>query len=392
MMIKRIVICIVAFILSGNKNMNAQSLYSAGGIGELRHFLHVRASGIGGSGLALKDKFSANLINPSLWAFLEHSSINGSLIYEGLKFKFNNENYNLDKSQLYNIGLIVKANKKIAIGLGLSPLSDADYKFKKTNEDNSSTEYLTSTGGLSKIMLGFSVSPKQFFSFGFSANYLLGNYEEIWRVTFQNEELNDMNSLVTTYLKGVQLTGGVNIFYKELISVGLVYNTPAELKSGTKIQTNYVTKEVIKNEVKIPESYGIGIVINMRKDLLLSTDYYRKNFKEISSNGTVLSGFKNSDRISLGFEFAPGEVKKYSYRLGAYSYNSYLDNALLGSVTEKALTFGLSRFLKSGAGRIDFAGIVGLKACSSEFISTEKVFRFILAFSGGEEWFVRNRR
>ena len=389
---KKIIICLIIFFVSGIKNINTQSLYSAGGIGELRHFLSVRAAGIGGTGLTIKDEYSPNLINPSLWAFLKNTTINGSLFYEDIKFNHNNENYNLDKSQLYNVGFVIKANTKIAMGLGLSPLSDADYKYKATLSDNSISQHLASTGGLSKIMLGFSVNPKQFFSFGISVNYILGKYEEIWRARFEDSDLSDINNVVSTYLKGYQFTMGANIFVRELMSVGFVYNTPVELNSGTKIQTGYTTREETESIVEIPNSFGFGILFNLRKDLFVSSDYYRRNFKEMTSNGTILVDFKDSDRISFGFEYFPGETKKYSYRLGAYHYNSYLDNPVLGTVKEREITVGFGSLINRAAGRIDFAGVVGSKSCSSGFLSNERIFRLIIAFSGGERWFERDKR
>jgi len=383
---------IIFLIISGSCKIHAQTLYSMGGLGELRHFMTVRSSGLGGTGLSLKDSYSINLFNPSLWSLINNASINGNFLYEGIKFENYDDIYTLGKSQLNGLGFVIKGSKKTAIGIGLMPLSDADYSISMVEADSSLTQHLSSKGGLSKVLLGFSINPKNFISLGLSLNYILGKFEEIWRADFKDESYIDMNNVITRSLKGTQFTLSCGLFLKENLSIGIAYNTTMKLSSSRNISTSYSVYEESDIKIEVPNSFGIGAGFKLNKKVLITGDFFKRNYNKIKYNNSTVNGYKNSNRISCGIEYTPEEEEKHQYRIGGFQFDSYLDDPLIGSIRERAVTLGYGMLFYDNNVRLDFAGQFGIRTSSSEVLSSDKIFRLLISFSGGEEWFVRGRR
>ncbi|RKY88554.1 hypothetical protein DRQ09_02700, partial [candidate division KSB1 bacterium] len=372
------------------KSLNSQSAYSSGGIGELRHFINVRATGLGGSGISLIDEYSMNFVNPSLWSYIKNTTINGSFLYEGITTKVFNNRYNLDKSQFQGAGVVITGEKKFAVGVGVTPLSDADYKIKVLEPDTSKVKFLTGNGGVSKIFLGFALSPRKFFSFGFSLNYILGKFEEIWRVNFKEKEYTYFHSVVQNYINGVDFTVGAVFLIKDILNFGITYNSVMRLNSKLSLTTPYIKeKEEPEAEIRVPNSFGLGASIYLSKRVLLTGDFFRRNFKNLRYNNRRVNEFKNSNRISFGLEFTPQEQKKSSYRFGIYQFDSYLSSSYVRDVRERGITLGYGFIFSGGMARLDMASEFSIRSSHSDVLSSEKIFRFLLSISGGEEWFIR---
>ncbi|KPK89653.1 hypothetical protein AMJ80_09455, partial [bacterium SM23_31] len=91
-----------------NSSVFAQSVYGSFGIGELRYFSSIRAVGMGGAGLAVRDPIAQNQLNPAAWVEVDNVSYGGGICFEGLRFKQASRSNTSNQAVLNTLSLTIR--------------------------------------------------------------------------------------------------------------------------------------------------------------------------------------------------------------------------------------------------------------------------------------------
>ncbi|MFC1554377.1 hypothetical protein ACFL7D_07065 [candidate division KSB1 bacterium] len=385
-----IFVIVITFSVKGN----SQSMYGAYGIGEIRYFSTVRAIGMGGGGLALADPLSQNHVNPALWIYLDNVSYSGGLMSEGLNFEKNSKSFSSKQTSLNSFTFSVKAGSRIALGAGLGPFSDKDYSFETQNDN-----YLRSVegyGGLSSLYFGAAYKISNLLAFGINYSYIFGADYEDWVLDFVNDEFADSYVDILTQKSGGNLSLGLSVEPTQRFRIGGVFQSSMKLKAEKKVATAEDNAEdIFIPDFEIPFSYGIGIEAVINNRLKMIGDYYFWQYEELKVfEGELLQNFRNTSRISAGFEFDPSNnvsdrfPRSLVYRFGAYYQPLYYGDETGLESNEKFLTAGVSLPFNDNFARCDIGLELGIRSSNSDVFGDEKIIRAFLGISGSEIWFI----
>ncbi|MCP4726308.1 MAG: hypothetical protein GY863_14790, partial [bacterium] len=300
--IKTAVLIAVFLIYTGTSY--AQSVYSAYGIGLQRHVISVRATGMGGAGIALPDNIVQNQLNPSLWTEIDYASINAGVVSEGIRFETPEFTKTTGTAAWNQIGFAVRTSRNSAIGIGFHPFMDSDFEF-----NTSTDEYLQSvrsTGGLSIGYAGMAYKFMNFISIGAKFLYYFGSTNENWKLYFVNSNYRatETNRTVSKWGKGFSI--GTTLWLHQRIRIGAVYVAASKLDTEVEIENRsagMLPQIIDKYGTTIPSSFGLGTSLNLYRGIDFALDYFTTKMQDYRYEDDENPGYRNSTRYSAGFEF-----------------------------------------------------------------------------------------
>jgi len=382
------------FVFASSSPAYTQSIFGSYGIGELRYFMHARAAGMGGAGIALRDPLKQNHMNPALWADINTTSLSGGLRYEGLQFNRDSGSSTAQVAGISSFDINIKTTDNFAFGGGLHPYSDTDYKIRSFG-DGYSWE-LEGSGGISMGYLGASYKVRKNISIGVNYVLLFGQETEHWEIDFDDVNLSNTVDTFSRNKWGSGVTLGMKVDVGEKYTFAGMYNLGIDLKSTNRYAYyNAVTKAESGGDASIPASFGIGAVSTVTSQLQLATDIYRWQMSDLTMDWQGDQRFKNSTRYSVGLEFFPqatytsGLLKKMLYRCGYYYWDLYAYDIDNSTVSEQFVSIGFTIPIGQNNARFDLALEAGMRNSGSDAIGSEKIFRLHLDLTGGERWFLR---
>ena len=330
------------------------SPYSVYGVGNLHNGGTAWNRGMGGVGIATRNKRFVNTTNPaSLTArdslsFMSDFTLSSrlSLYSEGDKTGFNTT-FNLE-----NFVISFPMWRNSAFIAGLSPFSDVGYSITDYEVDyytNYRTFKTSGNGGLYQVYAGAAYTLWNRLSLGIQGSYIFGNINKKASTVNSDSSFMDFASGDSLQVNNFSLKAGLQyeqkLSTKSYLTLGATYrmSTPFGghrihyLTNGSFSRTR---EEHLIKEDKLYLGEEIGAGVSFRNSDVWSAEinYIRsdwsnsnfsnvKGFSNVGESVTFTSGIGQS--IKAGFEITPNRndiryfFKRCTYRAGAYYDSSY---------------------------------------------------------------------
>lgn len=355
--------------------------YSIYGVGNLHPGGTAFHQGMGGGGVALRNRRFVNTLNPASvtardsLSFMADFGLSGkNTIYRQNDFKSAHNTFNIND---FVISFPIWG-RKIGMMAGILPFSSVGYNFSYTETrpdlvgivgNNGYTS--SGKGSLNEAFVALGGTLWKRFSVGAQFNYYFGNLSKSNNLIFANDAYRDIYSGYDLKLKGV--TGKFGIQYEQplgdkfYLTLGATYRmrtrlggyatdySYAVLSSQTDTLKNHIDTLAHSRSVSLGDELAVGISLRRGEDWTIQMDYTRSGWGKSGFDqargfaGTGASRFSATTAQSLraGFEWTPNRsdiryfYRRFTYRAGAYYEQAYYK--LNGqNVTGFGLTFGLT--------------------------------------------------
>ncbi|PVX50795.1 hypothetical protein C7377_1111 [Balneicella halophila] len=389
------------------------SPYSRFGIGELATQGTARNKAMGGTGIALRDGFFLNTLNPASYTTLDSTTFlfdlgttGGFTQLESNEAKQNEKQLNLE---YFALGFSLK--KWWGVSAGVRKVTnvgyDLNFDFENENTGNYNTKY-TGSGGINKVYITNAFKLSRNLSIGINTNYNWGKISTTKALRFeggsQGLPFNSEEELTVSNINvdiGVQYQ--LEIKEDKTLNLGATFGNKTDLTGDYKAflyrQHNAYTsdtisyKETDKNTVELPNRFGIGIALNTSKLTVAADAHYQAwgDVATLNTQNTVVSTKMNdSYRLALGMEYTPNKFSgrkffdRISYRAGLYYENSNLE--INGTqLRDYGVTAGLGIPVRSSY--MNLALELGTRGTTDNNLVKEKFARISVSFTLFEAWF-----
>jgi hypothetical protein len=428
---KVLTVCFVTFVTG--LSLHAQdgaftgfTPYSIFGIGDINAQGSAYNAGMGGVGIATRNKRLINYVNPAAvtardsLAFMADMSLaqNNRFFTQGDKSSINNT-FNIK-----NIAITFPITRHSAALLGIAPYSSTGYRYSYILEDPSivgntgnAVYYSTGKGGTYQLFASAGVTFFNRLSLGIEGSALFGSISKENSFAFAKSAYSDIKSGYDLILRGKSLKVGVQ--YEQPLSgsnsiiVGGTYSTGTNIKGsvedyrisfGTSQNDTlrYSLNELgkTKDGVNIPQEFGAGISFNHSDTWKAEINYSRSDWttsgmdvaKGFSVKGSSTFDTRLSQAVRAGFEIVPNrnDIRYYyktcTYRLGAYYEDSRF--AVDGNqIKDIGLTFGASLPVFRYYNSLTFAVNLGQRASATGNLIRERYVNFTVGFNFHDIWF-----
>lgn len=405
--------------------MNTNSPYSHYGIGELSIPGFARGRAMGRTGLALRDHFQLNYLNPASYTsqdtltFLFDFGMNSRYVtYETSDLSQVASNINMDHLA---IGFPLTPWWKASIGV--MPYSYVGYNIREESflQHVGAVDFLyKGSGGLDKLFLGTSFELFHHLSLGANFSYVFGALEVENSVEFPLKRTYSLSKVSSrTLINGFVYDMGLQ-FYQTFaddytLTLGLIFDNKAELgaqriltkknlfagtgtalNDSTFLDPSYILEEdSVSGTVVMPTRMGAGIGLSYKQKILLGLDYYRQDWSQASIMGAS-QGLVNSSSLRAGLEVTPdpealrGYFNLVHYRLGAYTEKTYL--MVNGEqLANSGITFGLGLPLRGGRSSFNMACNMGRRGSLENNLVQEKYVFLSFSVTLHDFWFYKRK-
>ena len=153
---------------------------------------------------------------------------------------------------------------------------------------------------------------------------------------------------------------------------------------------------MVKDIIKLPSTYGIGLSYNQLNKLEVNADYYHAGWSKASFFGSRDQLITDQNRISAGIEYIPDAYsirsywKKVKYRAGIHQENSYL---MLNNnqIKEFGVSFGAGIPFPKSKSTANFAIEFGTKGTTNSNLVKDNYTKFSLYLNFYDYWFVKRK-
>ena len=400
--------------------------YSIFGIGDINTQGSAYNAGMGGVGIATRNKRLINYINPASitardsLAFMADMSVfqNNKYFAQGDKSSVNNT-FNIK-----NIAITFPITRHSAALLGIAPYSSTGYRYSYTLDDPSivgntgnAVYYSAGKGGTYQLFASAGATFFNRLSLGVEGRVLFGKISKENVFSFAKSAYSDINSGYNLTIRGKSAKVGVQyeqpLGGSSSIILGGTYSTGINLKGnvedyrislGTSQNDTlrYSRDELGKTKggVNIPQEFGAGISFNHSDTWKAEINYSRSDWttsgmdvaKGFSVKGSSTFDTRLSQAVRAGFEIVPNrnDIRYYyktcTYRLGAYYEDSRF--AVDGNqIKDIGLTFGASLPVFRYYNSLTFAVNLGQRASATGNLIRERYVNFTVGFNFHDIWF-----
>lgn len=406
----------------------AYSPYSVYGIGDISKQGTAFNKGMGGVGVAIRNRRFINYLNPaavtardSLSFMADFGLVQNNKVFKQGDLKSGNNTFNI-----YNFVMSFPIYRSSAFVVGITPFSDVGYDFSSIETD---PEIIGNTGNITydsygigsiyQVFFGAGVTLWDNLSLGAEALYYFGNIDKVTNMNYSNSSyrsINGGNKIVVN-----ALTGKFGVQYEQKLggnismTVGATYRLGTDMK-GYSTEYRYANLSSVtdtlrhnvdtlaKSGVRIADEIGIGISIRSGEKWMAEFDYLRSDwsksgFDNVNGLGVIGdSQFKStaSQSFRAGFEFVPNRndiryyLKRCTYRAGVYYDQSYykLDG---NNVNTFGITLGLTLPVFRLYNGISLGVDIGQKSSSRNNMIRERYAMFVVGFNIHDIWFRKNQ-
>ncbi len=400
--------------------------YSIFGIGDIYTQGTAYNLGMGGVGIATRNKRFINPVNPAAvtardsLSFMAEMSVsqNNTLFKQGDKSTVNNT-FNIN-----NITISVPIKYPYAAMLvGITPYSSTGYHYSYILEDPSivgntgNAEYRSAgKGGTYQLFAAAGVTLFKRLSLGVEGRTLFGNIAKENVFSFAKSAYSDINSGYKLALRGQSLKAGLQ--YEQPLGGGLdlglgaTYETAFNLKGTVedyRISVGAAQNDTLRftstdlaksGDVRIPETIGAGISLSGSDKWHAEINYSRSDWtksgmdvaKGFAVKGSSAFGTRVSQEFRAGFEIVPNRndiryyYKKCTYRAGAY-YKQAGFEVDGDQIKDMGLTLGISLPVFQYYNAVTFAVALGQRSSDVGNLIRERYVNFTLGFNFHDMWF-----
>ncbi len=422
------------FLSSSSSYIYAQqgisSPYSRYGFGIISPKGFGQSFAMGGAGIALPGIDKLNNINP---ASLSGMHLNSVFFEFGTSFTYkslsdgSDSRYKTDAALNYGaIGFPI--TKWWATSVGLNPYSTVNYSILDEVEytDTEIQNYYTGEGGLSQFYWSNSFKPHKSIALGITASYLFGPIEYKIASSFIQEGYHSYSQIRNrVFFKDFYFSSGFQFNQKlgkrTRVYIGGVFETDQNINASitrtfinkhyysydgdlSNVITDTIANDTIMAKAKalLPGNMGVGIafqfdsLFNSSDRLMLTADYYQRNWTNSELFGEQNTVLTNSRTIAGGIEYTPSIIgKKYykviRYRAGFRYGESYIKLDTETPLTEYAITFGFALPLRGNPSMINLGAEIGKFGTTANNHVEETFVNFHVNLSLFDFWFIKRK-
>ena len=398
---KRFGLAVLSLLIAWPLTTQAGSYYSRSGVGLLQYRDGVKATGMGGLGLAIADSVSIFILNPATMASVKLTHIQGEFLYDRADVSLPNTSARFHDANVNGLSILFPIKRGYAFALGIQPYSRSDFSFNNTGRTSSSDsvsyeEISTGSGGLDNFYLALAgtVGPVRL---GLAADFYFGTVRRIWRINYSSSALGYTEDEVSTSMQGFGIHGGIHTALGAW-ELGAAAGTPVGINAEVDLDTRYGAEfDPFERSVRLPHWAGVAAAYHPNRRWVLGAQLRSQFWSSVETGKLLGAEGVDSHIAGFGLQFTPsidpfeGFLRGLSYRLGwSYAILPYEDG--FGSkVTEYLASAGIGIPFNRGFSRIDFAVEFG-KRGDADNPAEENLFRFSASVNGSERWFVRRRK
>lgn len=402
----------------------AYSPYSIYGIGDLNTQGTAFNKGMGGVGIATRNKRFINITNPA--AVTERDSLSfmadfglsqKNTIYRQGDIRSGNNTFNI-----YDFVMTFPIYRSSAFMVGITPFSDVGYDFSSYEQD---PDIIGNTGNINynsygdgsiyQVFLGAGVTFWDRLSIGAEALYYFGNIDKMTNMTYSNSSYRSISG--GNELSVNAFTGKFGLQYEQKLGnevsmvLGATYRLGTSMK-GYATEYRYANLSSVsdtlrhnvdtlsKTGMRIADEIGVGIAFKGSDKWSAEFNYTRSDWSK--SGFEKVAGFKVdgdmrftstvSQSFRAGFEITPNRndiryyLKKCTYRAGVYHEQSYyqLDG---NAVNSTGLTLGVTLPVFRLYNGITLGVDLGQRASVKNNMIRERYAMFAIGFNIHDLWF-----
>lgn len=417
-----LIMCIPAFAQEGAHG--AYSPYSIYGIGDISKEGTAFNKGMGGTGIATRNKRFINYLNPaavtardSLSFMADFGLSQKNTVYKQGDLKSAKNTFNI-----YDFVMSFPIYRSSAFMVGITPFSDVGYDFSSIETDPEiigNTGNITydsfGTGSVYQVFLGAGVTFWKKLSLGAEAIYYFGNIDKVTNMDYSNNSYRSLNSGNDLTINA--FTGKFGLQYdqklggKVSMTIGATYRMGAGMKgyateyryanlSSVSDTLKYNVDTLAHTGVRIADEIGVGIALKggdkwTAEFNYLRSDWTKSGFDRVAGLG-VSGDSKFSSTVSqsfrAGFEIVPNRndiryfFKRCAYRAGVYYDQSYykLDG---NNVNSMGVTLGITLPIFRWYNGLTLGVDMGQRANARNNMIRERYAMFVVGFNVHDIWF-----
>ncbi|WP_299711904.1 hypothetical protein [uncultured Tenacibaculum sp.] len=426
-MIKRffiVVLVLISIKITGQRN--SSSPYSFFGIGEEVGRGTIEQASMGGIGVAQKDIYHLNFINPAATADLRFATygIGGELSLLNVSNETASETNNT--TSLRYIALGIPIGKKAGFMAGLQPVSNVGYALLTNilDADDNITEAtrFSGSGGTNRLFGGFGVNVYKGLALGLEAAFIFGNID--------NNTINQRAgvALATKYernatVRGSQLKLGAQYKFKYK-DLDVISGAAVQLEndftlsgrerifsfsfasSGREVPRDTLYDRGITGKLSVPLKTIIGVGVGKENKWFAGIDYETQG--AFSNQGDLIQGtsyrFESSNRLSLGGFYIPkiNSISSYWDRITYRAGLRFEDTGLLvdgtgtgnnfTSITDFGINVGFGLPLPKQLSSLNLGFEYGQKGVTTNNLIKESYFNVRLSLSLNSNNWLKKRQ
>jgi len=406
-------------VLFAQFNNNTTSPYSRFGLGDLQRGTSGRSTAMGGAILGSRNHLQINLANPASYTSVDSLSF---LTDFGFKASFSSFKNDISSFSTNNVNFNYFAfsfpvTSWMGVGMGLTPFSDMGYDVQMTQEEerfgNVWHKY-NGEGSLSKVTFGLGIQPVKNISVGANFYYLFGKLTRNANVVFldaydlysdQKYEQIRLRDFGISY--GIQAT--IPFKDKKQLTIGATLDNKPKFTAfhsdiTRKILSNGTTTDIdtvaeineVKDIIRMPFSYGIGLSYSNIDKLEINADYVYQKWSEATFFGEPNPFLADLNRFSLGFEYVPDvySIRSYfdkvAYRAGI-SYENYYLQFGDQQINDLGISFGVGLPVYRSLSMVNISAEFGKRGKTSYNLVREYYAKLTVSVNLYDIWFIKRK-
>ena len=417
-----IVMCICAQAQEGAHG--AYSPYSIYGIGDISKEGTAFNKGMGGTGIATRNKRFINYLNPasvtardSLSFMADFGLSQKNTVYRQGYIKSANNTFNI-----YDFVMSFPIYRSSAFMVGITPFSDVGYDFSSIETD---PEIIGNTGNITydsfgsgsiyQVFFGAGVTFWKRLSLGAEAIYYFGNIDKVTNMDYSNSSYRSINSGNDLSINA--FTGKFGLQYEQKIAGNVSMTLGATYRLGTGMKgyateyryanlssvsdtLRYNVDTLASSGLRIADEIGVGIALKGGDKWSVEFDYLRSDWTRSGFDGARGFGVSGDSKFSstvsqsfrAGFELVPNRndiryfFKRCAYRGGIYYDQSYykLDG---NNVNSMGITLGITLPVFRWYNGLTLGVDLGQRASARNNMIRERYAMFVVGFNIHDIWF-----
>jgi hypothetical protein len=383
------------------------STYSRYGFGDILHYGDSRIYAMGGTGIALVDDGSINLLNPAGMSRIRYTRVSTGFEYNRFSSKDNSgpSFYSTGGFQGVALAIPISRENGIVMSMEATPFSKVGYAISSSlpGSASSSTQHLTlyGSGGLSYLGLGLSGTPFSSLHIGGRLNYLYGRTRQYQISTFDDVNYTTTSFDRSIYFSGFSFTlGAVYEGVDQLLSLPSLHNLSLGLTIRNAVSLDADAERIYSESdttfqngsAEMPLSLGLGLSYIHQGRYRFLGDFSFENWGNLKPFSLDPVPLRNSFRTGIGFEIMPAKGadsywKRVFYRVGV-AYNSTYYQVNGTGINEILMSGGVGLPLDLDSW-INIGLQVGVRGTTDNKLQKDTIMRLSVSISASELWFLK---
>ena len=398
------------------------SPYTRYGLGDLYSKAFASERAMGGASLVFASGDHLNISNPASYAAMDSMTFIFDFGVEtGIRlFETNTQNTTRSDAQLSHLAFGFPITKWWAASMGIKPFSNKSYSIVSSDDSYGiSKNFLYyGSGGINQVFLGNGFSPIKNLRLGVNMYYYFGKQSQENAVVFNDTtgsfvNINEQN-LVQINDFGFELgfQYQLNLNKNNSLLIAGVFSADNNLSAkksslvtnslstgGSAVVDTIFSSNLIKGEITLPMSIGVGLGYQYSDKFTLGVDYRMQNWSDALFFG-IADSLGNSSRLSFGLDYIPagstGGALKYKqkvhYRMGAHYEQSYLKfNNMNSPLTDLGISFGLGLPMRRSKTSFNISFEIGQRGTIENDMIRERYAIIGIDFCLSDVWFIKRK-